>query len=115
MEFPKRNIGKETRKNIHYYHKYSEISKDWTPIWAVKRTFMFRRKAVNRQQFPLKSSSAKTIHKSQGQTKMWVIVDMASGSRPRQHYVAFSRVTTLRGLFLLNCLSGQIKVDKGVI
>ena len=116
VEFPEKNIGKETRKeNTHYYHKYSEISKDWTPIWAVKRTFMFRRKAVVRQQFPLKASSAKTIHKSQGQTKIRVIVDMASGSRPHQHYVAFSRVTSLRGLFLLNGLSGQIKVDKGVI
>ena len=76
---------------------------------------MFRRKAVVRQQFPLKASCAKTIHKSQGQTKIRVIVDMASGSRPHQHYVAFSWVTSLWGLFLLNGLSGQIKVDKCLI
>ena len=116
VEFPDKNIGKETRReNAYYYNKYSEISKDWTPIWAVKRTFMFRRKAVVRQQFPLKASSAKTIHKAQGQTKNRIIVDMTSGSRPHQHYVAFSRVTSLQGLFLLNGLSGQIKVDKSVI
>ena len=116
VEFPDINIGKQTRKdNTYYYCKYPEISKDWTPIWAVKRTFMFRRKAVVRQQFPLKASTAKTIHKAQGQTKTRVIVDMSSGSRSHQHYVAFSRVTSLEGLFLLNGLSGHINVDKSVI
>ena len=40
---------------------------------------------------------------------------MTSGSRPHQHYVAFSRETSLQGLYLLNGLSGQIKVDKGVV
>ena len=116
VEFPESSIGKETRKeNGHYYSRYPEISKDWTPIWAVERTFLFRRKAVVRQQFPLKASSGKTIHKAQGQTKSMVVVDMTSGSRPHQHYVAFSRVTSLQGLYLLNGLSGQIKVDKGVV
>ena len=89
--------------------------KNWTPIWVVKRTFMFRRKAVVRQQFPLKASSAKTIHKAQGQTKSQVIVDMTTGSRPNQHCATFSRVTSFRGLHLLNGLNGQIKVDKAVI
>ena len=116
VEFPERSIGKETRKeNTYYYSRYPEISKNWTPIWAIKRTFMFRRKAVVRQQFPLKASSGKTIHKAQGQTKSTVVIDMTSGSRPHQHYVAFSRVTSLQGLYLLNGLSGQIKVDKGVV
>ena len=116
VEFPEKSIGKETRKeNAHYYSRYPEISKDWTPIWAVKRTFLFRRKGVVRQQFPLKASSGKTIHKAQGQTRSTVVVDMTSGSRPHQHYVAFSRVTSLQGLYLLNGLSGQIKVDKGVV
>ena len=40
---------------------------------------------------------------------------MSSGSRPHHHYVAFSRVTSLQGLFLLNGLNGQIKVDKSVV
>ena len=116
VEFPESSIGKETRReNAHYYSRYPEISKDWTPIWTVKRTFLFRRKAVVRQQFPLKASSGKTIHKAQGQTKSAVVIDMTSGSRPHQHYVAFSRVTSLQGLYLLNGLSGQIKVDKDVV
>ena len=116
VQFPEKNIGKQTRRdNQYYYKKHPQISPDWTPIWAVKRTFMFRRKAIVRQQFPLKASSAKTIHKAQGQTKSQVVVDMTTGSRPHQHYVAFSRVTRLQGLHLLNGLNGQIKVDKAVI
>ena len=116
VEFPDSTIGRNTRREyMHYYKKYPEVSKEWTPIWFVRRTFMFRRKAIVRQQFPLKASSAKTIHKAQGQTKSCVIVDMTSGSRPHHHYVAFSRVTSLQGLHLLNGLSGQIKVDKGVV
>ena len=116
VEFQDKSIGQTTRRDYsHYYKKYPEISKDWTPIWCVKRTFVFRKKAIVRQQFPLKASSAKTIHKAQGQTKSCIIVDMTSGSRPHQHYVAFSRVTSLQGLFLLNGLKGQITVDKGVV
>ena len=81
-----------------------------------KKTFIFRRKAVVRQQCPFESIFClKTIHKAQGQTKDRIIVDMTSGPRPHQHYVAFSRVTSLQGLFLLNGLNGQIKVDKTVI
>ena len=116
VEFPDKNIGRQTRKdNSYYYKKYPEVSKDWTPIWAVKRTFMFWRKAVVRKQFPLKASSGKTIHKAQGQTKSCIVVDMTSGPRPHQHYVAFSRVTRLQGLYLLNGLNGHIKVDRSVI
>ena len=116
VEFPDEGVGRNTRREyMHYYKKYPEISKEWTPIWFVRRTFMFRRKAIVRQQFPLKASSAKTIHKAQGQTKSCVIVDMTSGSRPHQHYVAFSRVTSLQGLHLLNGLNGKIKVDKLVV
>ena len=116
VEFPEKRIGRQTRKdNSFYYHKYPDISKEWTPIWAVQRTFMFRRKAIVRRQFPLKASSGKTIHKAQGQTKSCVVVDMTSGARPHQHYVAFSRVTSLQGLYLLNGLNGEMKVDKGVV
>ena len=116
VEFPDKNIGQQTRREYaHYYKKFPGVSKEWTPIWFVKRTFMFRRKAIIRQQFPLKASSAKTIHKAQGQTKSRIIVDMTTGSRAHQHYVAFSRVTSLQGLRLLNGLNGQIRVDKSVV
>ena len=116
VQFPNTSIGRTTRKEyMHYYKKYPEVSTEWTPIWSVRRTFMFRRKAIVRQQFPLKASSAKTIHKAQGQTKSCVVVDMTFGPRPHQHYVAFSRVTSLKGLYLLNGLSGNIQVDNRVV
>ena len=116
VEFVDKVVGRQTRKEYkHYYRKYPEVSKDWTPIWFVKRTFMFRRKAIIRQQFPLQASSAKTIHKAQGQTKSCIVVDMTTGSRQHQHYVAFSRVTSLQGLYLLNGLNGHIKVDQSVV
>ena len=116
VQFPDKSIGRHTRKEYaHYYQKYPEISQEWTPIWSVRRTFMFRRKVIVRQQFPLKASSAKAIHKAQGQTKSRVVVDMSSGSRPHQHYVAFSRVTNLQGLYLLNGLNGKIKVGHQVV
>ena len=115
VEFSDKNVGRKTRKEyFHYSKKYPEVSIEWTLIWFVKRTFMLRRKAIVRQQFPLRPSSAKTIHKAQGKTKSCVVIDMTSGSRPHQHYVAFSRVTSLHGLHLLNGLNGKIKVDNGV-
>ena len=116
VEFPDKSVGQQTRKEYaHYYKKFPEVSKEWTPIWFIKRTFMFRRKAIVRQQFPLKASSAKTIHKAQGQTQSCIIVDTTTGSRPQQHYVAFSRVTSLQGLHLLNGLNGKIQIDKHVV
>ena len=116
VQYPDESIGRQTRKDNHYYYKkYPQISNDWTQIWAVKRTFSFRQKAVIRQQYPLKASSAKTIYKVQGQTMSQVVVDMTSGSRPHQHYVTLSRMTRLQGLHLFIGLNGQIKVDKAII
>ena len=116
VEFPDKSIGHNTRKEyLHYYRRYPTVSQAWTPIWCIRRTFMFRRKTIVRQQFPLKACSAKTIHKAQGQTKESIVVDMSVGGRAHQHYVAFSRVTSLQGLHLLNGLTGKIKVDSAVI
>ena len=115
VEFPETSIGRNTRSEYsNYYKRYPGVAKNWTPIWCVRRTFMFRRKAIVRQQFPLKPSSAKTIHKAQGQTKSCIVVD-TNGSRSHQHYVAFSRVTRLQGLHLLHGLNGTIRVDCAVV
>ena len=114
VQFSDSNVGKETRKKyIHYFT--ADINPEWTPIWAVKRTFMYRSKAVVRQQFPLKPSSGKTIHKAQGQTKEQIVVNTARGTRAHHHYVAYSRVTSIQGLYLLNGLIGNINVDKNVM
>ena len=115
VEFPDVSIGQNMRREYsHYYKRYPSVSQKWTPIWCIRRTFMFRRKAIVRQQYPLKPSSAKTIHKAQGQTKSCIVVD-TTGSRSHQHYVALSRVTNLVGLHLLNGLNGKIRVDSSVV
>ena len=114
MKFLDSNIGKQTRRKYSHYFT-ADIEPDWTPIWAVKRTFMFRNKAVVRQQFPIKPSSGKTIHKAQGQTKEQIVVDTTRGTRAHHHYVAYSRVTSIQGLYLLNGLNGNVSVDKNVV
>ena len=114
VQFLNYDIGREARRK--YSHYFAEgIDRDWTPIWAVKRTFMYRHKAIVRQQFPLKPSSGKTIHKAQGQTKEQIVVDTTRGTRAHYHYVAYSRVTSIHGLHLLNGLNGTINVDKNVL
>ena len=114
MKFLDSNIGKQTRRKYSHYFT-AEIEPDWTPIWAVKRTFIYRNKAVVRQQFPIKPSSGKTIHKAQGQTKEQIVVDTTRGTRAHHHYVAYSRVTSIQGLHLLNGLNGNVSVDKNVV
>ena len=114
VQFSNSSIGREARRKYNHYYT-EDINRAWTPIWAVKRTFMYRNKAVVRQQFPLKPSSGKTIHKSQGQTKEQIVVDTTRGARAHHHYVAYSRVTSIHGLHLLNGLNGTIHVDKNVL
>ena len=47
VEFLDKSVGRNTRREyMHYYNTYPEVSKEWTPIWFVRRTFMFLRKAV---------------------------------------------------------------------
>lgn len=82
------------------------IDSTWVPIHQQTTTKCLSRvgtmKAVKRKQFPLISACAITIHKSQGGT-----FDEVVYAYDRQHeqslvYVALSRVTNLRGLYLIS-------------
>ncbi len=68
-------------------------------------------------QFPLRLAWAITIHKSQGKTYNSVAIDMGSGAFAHgQTYVALSRCTTLRGLFLKQKLTrDDVIVDSAVV
>lgn len=57
--------------------------------------------------YPIKLAWAITVHKSQGLTFEKAILDVSDAFAPGQAYVAFSRLTSLKGLVLLKPL--QIK------
>ncbi|KAL9986219.1 hypothetical protein ACROYT_G000329 [Oculina patagonica] len=70
---------------------------------------------IVRKQFPLRQSAGKTIHRSQGDTEIEVVVDLTSRRAiPHIHYVALSRVTTIDGLHIKNLNEKKITVSNKV-
>ena len=93
-------------------------NKSWTPIFEVKRNFLYRYKSFERIQFPLRPSAAKTVHKSQGDTLNEVVVSLNSRCKakiPHIHYVALSRVTSLNGLHIKDLNKDKIAISDSVI
>ena len=66
------------------------------------------RKGGIRRQFPLRLSWACTIHKVQGLTVEKIVISMTSMFESGHAYVAFSRVTNLHGLHLLDFHADKI-------
>ena len=68
-------------------------------------------------QFPLRLAWAVTIHKAQGKTLDAAVIDLGPRAfAPGQTYVAFSRLTSLEGLYLKRPLSpSDIIVDEDVV
>ena len=68
-------------------------------------------------QFPLRLAWAVTIHKAQGKTLDAAVIDLGSRAfAPGQTYVAFSRLTSLDGLYLTRPLTpADIIVDENVV
>jgi ATP-dependent exoDNAse (exonuclease V) alpha subunit len=68
-------------------------------------------------QFPLRLAWAVTIHKAQGKTLDAAVIDLgARAFAPGQSYVAFSRLTSLDGLYLKRPLTpADIIVDQDVV
>ena len=87
---------------------YNSIHQNAVPIHCTQAPFPIDKKAsfqATRTHFPLKLAWAVTIHKYQGLTLSEIVIDMtpAKGKfRPGEAYVAFTRVTTLQRLHIIN-------------
>ena len=116
VRFMDDKIGVDTRKK--YRHLFSkDIDKTWTPVFDIKRSFVYRFKTFDRIQFPLRPSAGKTIHKSQGDTLDTVVVNLGSKSKasvPHIHYVALSRVRSLSGLHIVDLNLSKVSVSNNV-
>jgi ATP-dependent DNA helicase PIF1 len=65
-----------------------------------------------RYQFPLKLAWSYSIHKSQGATLDYAIIDLGTTLFcPALGYVALSRCRTLNGLYIVNIVPDKIKAD----
>ena len=75
---------------------------------------------VVRKQFPLRPASAKTVHRSQGDTQSQIIVNLNTRRAiPHIHYVALSRVTAIvtaiERLYITDLCESKISVDPKVV
>jgi len=111
MLFDDQHVGTHTRADSRALYT-ADTDPQWTPVTPLCRQFQVGRSHSN-QQFPLRQSAAKTIHRSQGDTLDQVIVDFTLCRRKAHtHYVALSRVRTLDGLFILNLFDNKIQLRK---
>ena len=115
VEFNDKNVGEMTRKDNKCLYKKG-ILPSWTPIKPITRQFNPRKQyQVIRMHFPLRPASAKTVHRSQGDTVDQLYIDFKGRPQPHLHYVALSRVTTPTGLHLRNFVSDKITVSQPVV
>jgi ATP-dependent DNA helicase PIF1 len=68
-----------------------------------------------RKQFPLVLSYAMSIHKAQGQTIRYLLVDFKSIFETGQAYVALSRCVSLENLQVLNFAMDKVKVNPKIV
>ena len=110
VQFDDNRIGHHTRRK--FVGEYSsDIDQNWTPIFALDRTYEYNRHTVVRTQFPLTPAAAKTIHKAQGLTYNEIVVKMGENREEHMHYVALSRVKNLAGLQILKLNEDKISVS----
>ena len=72
------DVGKKTRHENRNLNRGS-ITNTWTPIKPVTTQFALgktKSAQVVRKQFPLRPASAKTVHRSQGDTQSHVVVNL---------------------------------------
>ena len=116
VKFDSDSVGASAKeKSIH-----KNLFPDAVPIGRIEASFSVKNRGhvrVSRTQFPLFLCWAVTIHKCQGMTLPEIVVDMSREKgryREGQAYVAFSRVTQLDKLHIVNYTREQIRVSSSV-
>ena len=118
VQFDDVKAGNETRIKYRNRGLYNEdINENWTPIFDIERSFTYNRKTFQRIQFPLQPSAGRSVHRAQGSTLEKVVIDLSQRKTrkvPHLHYVALSRVKSLKTLQILNLNVEALKVDEQV-
>ena len=105
LEFPNPSMGQLCRVKAkpHVMCKRNVLDLKWTPIVTRAANIPLGGTAkCRRNQFPVVSASAITIHKSQGGTFNEVVCNYDKSQQTQLVYVALSRVTSINGLYLTN-------------
>ena len=118
VQFDCEDVGKKTRQENRTLY-FRGIESTWTPIKPVTTQFAVgktKSAQVVRKQFPLRPASAKTVHRSQGDTQSQIVVNLnTKRAIPHIHYVALSRVTTIEGLHITDLCEDKISIDQSVV
>ena len=119
VQFDQQDVGSKTRHKNRQLYRQSNIERTWTPIKPVTTQFAVGRNRsaqIVRKQFPLRPAAAKTVHRSQGDTQIEIVVNLNTRRAiPHIHYVALSRVTTIEGLYITDLCENKIAVDSNVV
>ncbi|KAK3911652.1 ATP-dependent DNA helicase [Frankliniella fusca] len=104
VQFPDAKTGEKRRERLRDFFRKDKITdRTWTPIERINRSFTVTKSSqlqVTRNQLPILPSNAQTIHCSQSCTYQKIAVYVNGLSR-KLLYTAISRVTSLRGLYIV--------------
>ena len=114
VEFEDEKVGRSKRATYRDKFKMNHTNSKFTPIEAVNKVFKVDKVMMSRTQFPLINAAARTIDRSQGKTLKKMVVKMGSRAKAHSHYTAFSRVTSLENLYILDLQEDKITVDPEV-
>lgn len=111
IKFDDSSIGTSARSKRKNVSDSNHIQSGLTPVTKVRKSFPLTNKGkvyVCREQFPFVVAEGSTIHKSQGQLMDLLVVTLAKTMEISLLYVALSRATTLKGLYII----GEFKAPR---
>lgn len=95
-------------------YNQTETQMEYIPCYPFE--YEYKKVGTNKvKQIPFELAWAVTIHKSQSQTLNNVVIDMAEIFEHGQAYTAFSRVTSMEGLYILRPDFTRFQVDREVL